>query len=161
MDDWRERIRACGEAVLAEALIASIEDLFANDVHLLDVNVHENAVASRLIGYLAPRAPIAPDGARWHVDCDYNRQGVQVKKINGAQQVRPDVIVHRRNTDALNHLAIEIKKGSSSEADEDDIGHLQAYRWPIEGGGLGYVHALFLRFGVQEDAGRVTCVVWV
>lgn len=161
MDNWRERIRACGDAGLAEALIASIEDLFANDAHLLNVNVHENAIAARLMGYLAPRAPFAPDGARWHVDFDYNRQGVQVKKIYGVQHVRPDVIVHRRNTDALNHLAIEFKKGSSSKADEDDVGNLQAYRWPLEGGGLGYVHALFLRFGVEEDAGNVTCVVWV
>lgn len=161
MNDWRERIQACGDAALAAALIASIENLFAHDAQILDVNAHENTIAAHLMAYLRSRAPVAPDGEPWHVDFDYNRQGVRVKKIYGEQNVRPDVIVHRRNTDTLNYLAIEMKKGSSSEVDQGDIDNLHAYRLHLKAGGLAYTHALFLRFGVQEDAGKVTCVVWV
>jgi hypothetical protein len=161
MDDWRARIGDCGDAELAAALIASIEDLFALDAHLLTVNAHENTLAARLMSYLQPRVGAAPDGVRWDVDFDYNRQRARVKTVRGYQVVRPDLIIHRRNTDSLNYLAVEIKKGASESADEGDVFNLEAYKWPLEAQGLAYKYALFLRFGVQAQAGQVTCVHWV
>lgn len=160
MDNWRERIEACGDNMLASAVIASIEDLFAYDTHILTVNIHENTIAARLMGYLQPRIGLAPDGIRWDVDFDYNRQQARVKTVRGYQMVRPDLIVHRRNTDAMNLLAIEMKKGSSPDPDQEDMFNLEAYKWPLDAQGLAYTHALFLRFGVQTDAGKVTCVEW-
>ncbi len=160
MDDWRERIQACEDAALASALIAAIEELFARDGHLLDVNVHENTIAATLRCYLLGKVGVGPDGAPWDVDFDYNRQQAMVKKVNGVQAVRPDIIVHRRNT-GVNRLAMEIKKGSSADPDWGDMDNLMAYRRPSEHQGLGYNYALFLRFGVEADAGRVTCVRWV
>lgn len=160
MDDWRKQLAACGDGVLSDALVGAIEELFAKDRHLLDVDVHENTIAAALRGYLLGKVGTGPDGAPWDVDFDYNRQQAIVKKVNGGQAVRPDIIIHRRNTDA-NHLAVELKKGSSSEPDADDLANLMAYRRPPETMGLGYEFALFLRLGVGDDAGRVTCVRWV
>lgn len=160
MDDWRERIAACGDEQLSAALVASIEELFARDAHLLDVNVHENAIAAVLRGYMLPKVGNGPDGAPWDVDFDYNRDHAVVKRVNGAQAVRPDLIVHRRNTN-VNRLAVEMKKGGSPEPDWDDMASLAAYRRPPEAQGLGYQYALFLRFGVGENAGQVACVQWV
>lgn len=68
--------------------------------------------------------------------------------------------MHRRNTNH-NRLAVEIKKGSSPDPDWGDIDNLMAFRRPPEAMGLGYDYALFLRFGVEADAGKVTCVSWV
>lgn len=82
-----------------------------------------------------------------------------VKTINGVQNVRPDLIVHRRNTDT-NHLAVELKKGSSASPDQGDMANLKAYLRPLADLGLGYRYAHFLRFGVGDDAGKVTCVRW-
>lgn len=128
---------------------------------MLEIDVHENTIAATLKGYLLPRVGNAPnDGVPWDVDFDYNRQKATVKTINGTQQLRPDLIVHRRNTD-LNHLAVELKKGASDKPDADDMTHLEAYRRPLERLGLGYRYALFLRFGAGKGAGRVTCVRWV
>ncbi|WP_234775367.1 hypothetical protein [Paraburkholderia tropica] len=161
MDDWRSRIADCGDQSLSTALIGAIEELFTRDAHLLCVDVHENTIAAMLRCYLQPRVGNAPsDGVYWDVDFDYNRRMATVKTIHGVQKVRPDLIVHRRNTD-YNHLAIELKKGASDEPDAVDIMHLKAYRQPLEALGLGYRHALFLRFGVGEDAGTVSCVQWV
>lgn len=160
MDDWREQIAACGNAVLSNALIGAIEELFARDLHLLDVDVHENTIAAALRGYLLGKVGEAPDGAPWDVDFDYNRQQAMVKKVNGVQAVRPDIVVHRRNTNQ-NRLAMEIKKGSSADPDWGDMDNLMAYRRPPEAMGLNYAYALFLRFGVEADAGKVTCVRWV
>lgn len=161
MDNWRERLATCGDDSLAAALISAIEELFARDGHLLDIDVHENTVAAMLRGYLQPKVGNAlDDGLPWDVDFDYNRRLATVKTINGTQKVRPDLIVHRRNTDN-NHLAVELKKGSSPQPDAGDVANLEAYRRPLEVMGLGYRYALFLRFGVGDDARKVTCVHWI
>jgi hypothetical protein len=160
MDDWKEKIKSCGDDNLSRALIGAIEELFERDEHLFGVDVHENTIAAMLRGYLQHKVGNALDGAPWDVDFDYNRLLVSVKTINGTQQVRPDLIVHRRGTD-INYLAVELKKGSSSEPDADDISNLVAYKRPFEALGLNYCHALFLRFGVGNDARNVTCVQWV
>lgn len=161
MDNWKEQVADCADAELASALTGAIEELFARDRHLLDVDAHENAIAGLLRGYLQAKVGIAPiDGAPWDVDFDYNRHLATVKTINGIQKVRPDLIVHRRNSN-INHLAIELKKGSSAEPDVGDLANLEAYRRPLTSMGLGYAYALFLRFGVGADAGKVSSVVWV
>ena len=160
MEDWKTRIAACGDEALASALTEAIEELFARDHHLLAANVHENAIAAALRGYLLLRVGTAPDGAKWDVDFDYNRIGLMVKKVYGVQTVRPDLIVHRRDSDE-NLLAVELKKGSSQEPDEDDLLNLVAYKKQRWEGGLSYRYALFLRLGVGEDVGRVSCAHWV
>lgn len=160
MGDWRERIAACGDQGLAAALIGAVEELFERDAHLLNVDVNENTIAAALRGDMLPRVGVDPDGEPWDVDFDYNRRGAMVKKVNGVQLVRPDLIVHRRNTD-VNHLAVELKKGDSEEPDWGDMDNLAAYRRPLDAQGLGYDFALFLRFGVGASAGKVTCVQWV
>jgi hypothetical protein len=161
MDDWHAQIGACGDDCLAAALIGAIEELFARDGHLLEIDIHENAIAALLRGYLQLRVGnAAEDGAPWDVDFDYNRRLATVKTINGVQQVRPDLIVHRRNSD-INRLAVELKKGSSPEPDAGDLANLEAYRRPLETIGLVYQYALFLRFGVGPDSRKVTCVRWV
>lgn len=162
MNSWQEQIiEDCGDNNLAFALIGAIEELFTRDRHLLNVDVHENTIAAVLRCYLQPRVGNMPDdGVPWDVDFDYNRRLATVKTINGVQNVRPDLIVHRRNTD-INLLAVELKKGSSAKPDADDMTNLEAYRRPLEALGLGYHYALFLRFGVGDDAGTVTCVQWI
>lgn len=100
---------------------------------------------------------MAPDGKPWNVHVEYNRKGIKVKTVNGGMQVViPDIILHRIGTDQ-NYLAIELKKGASATPDEDDLNKLRAYKLSHE---LNYRYALFLRLGVDEHAGTVSCVVW-
>ncbi|SOY93390.1 conserved hypothetical protein [Cupriavidus taiwanensis] len=156
MTEWREAIASCGDEPLAAALIASIEDLFANDMHSLTVDASERHVAALLAEHLGRRAPVAPDGRPWQVHVEYNRNGVAVKTIEGIQVVVPDIIMHRAGT-TKNYLAVELKKGDSDVPDEGDVRKLRAYKRPDE---LGYTHTLFLRLGIGERAGTVTCVAW-
>lgn len=65
-------------------------------------------------------------------------------------EVYPAIIVHLRQM-KTNILAIELKKTSKPERKEKDIQKLQAYRCE-----LGYGHALFIRFGVEEYAGTIS-----
>jgi hypothetical protein len=82
MDDWRERIAVCGDGALTAALIGAIEELFARDAHLLNVDVHENTIAAVLRCYMLSRVGAGPDGQAWDVDFDYNRDHALVKRVN-------------------------------------------------------------------------------
>lgn len=156
LGNWRQELQTCGDAELAGALVRSIEALFAENLHALTVDAAERNIAYRLAVHLRGQGLMAPDGRPWDVDIEYNRRGVKVKTINGEQVVVPDLIVHRIGTD-LNYIAVELKKGSEPDADEADLYKLSAYRQPDQ---LNYRHALFLRLGVGEAAGTVSCIRW-
>ena len=76
----------------------------ARDIELLAFRVHERTVAHRIAVYLENEFP------NWHVDCEYNRQGVggDPKDAWIGQRRFPDVIVHRRGLEN-NFLVIEAK----------------------------------------------------
>lgn len=156
LDDWRQRLVACGDEQLANALVSSIEALFQANLHALAVDAAERNIAHRVAVHLGNQKLLAPDGLPWDVDVEYNRRGVKVKTIYGEQVVVPDLIVHRIGTD-LNYLALELKKGAGPDVDEADFYKLCAYRQPDQ---LGYRHALFLRLGTGDLAGTVSCVHW-
>jgi hypothetical protein len=156
LDDWRQRLFACGDQKLANALVSSIEALFQANLHALAVDAAERNIAHRVAVHLGNQKLLAPDGLPWDVDVEYNRRGVKVKTIYGEQVVVPDLIVHRIGTD-LNYLALELKKGAGPDVDEADLYKLWAYRQPDQ---LGYRHALFLRLGTGDVAGTVSCVRW-
>jgi hypothetical protein len=71
-----------------------------------------------------------------------------------AQTVFPDVIVHRRGTDA-NLLVIEFKKSTSPIDREADIRKLREYRAQ-----LGYQHALFVELGIGEHP-SISALEWI
>lgn len=156
LDDWRQRLEACGDPQLAGALVSSIEALFHENLHALAVDAAERNIAHRLAVHLGGQGLVAPDGLPWDVDIEYNRRGVKVKTIYGEQIVVPDLIVHRIGTD-INYLALELKKGAEPDVDDFDLKKLRSNRQPDQ---LGYRHALFLRLGIGEAAGTVSCVHW-
>lgn len=157
LENWRNLLQGCGDPELAVALIESIEALWRDDRHSLVVNASERHIAAELAAHIRAQRLLAPDEKPWNVHVEYNRKGAKVKTVDGGMRiVIPDIILHRIGTDQ-NFLAIELKKGASAAPDEDDLNKLWAYKQPHE---LNYRFALFLRLGVVEHAGTVSCVVW-
>ncbi|GBG14211.1 uncharacterized protein NMK_1776 [Novimethylophilus kurashikiensis] len=157
LENWRELLAECGNPELAVAIARSIEALWREDRHSLVVDASERHIAAELASHIRAQGLLSPDGEPWNVHVEYNRKGVKIKTVNGGEQVViPDIILHRIGTDN-NFLAIELKKGVSPTPDDDDIKKLLAYKQPHE---LNYVHALFLRLGVREMAGTVSCAIW-
>jgi hypothetical protein len=157
LEYWRDALQDCGDPELALAMVQSIEALWRNDCHSLVVDASERHIAAELAVQIRAQQLLAPDGKPWNVHVEYNRKGIKVKTVNGGMQVViPDIILHRIGTDQ-NYLAIELKKGASAAPDEDDLNKLRAYKLSHE---LNYRYALFLRLGVDEHAGTVSCVVW-
>lgn len=144
-------------AAIAQALDALLE----HDGHLLRVDANERSLTHRFGMYLQAALP------DWHVDCEYNRNGPDPKRIvlgerlvdiadTDGKTAYPDVIVHIRDTDR-NHLVLEFKKTSSRVGDQDDFAKLGAYKHDPR---LCYAFAIFVELEVGITPG-VARVVWV
>lgn len=135
-----------------------------NDIYLFTNDACERAIAHRFAVCLEQEFP------SWHVDCEYdilppNEAGTAIDKYANlrmrrrdgkiipldekeAVSVYPDIIVHRRGTNA-NLLVIEVKKSTDRTEIEFDHVKLAAYRQDEH---LQYRFALFVRFqNPQED----------
>jgi hypothetical protein len=115
-----------------------IRQLLRNDYHLLEINAHERSIAHKLAEYLQRQFP------EWHVDCEYNRHGIGIKKL-GEARVYPDIIVHLRNT-FFNLLVIELK--CSNENYKGDIEKLK--KFTDQNGEFKYKLGLFLKILDKE-----------
>jgi hypothetical protein len=140
------------------AVARALNELLARDGDLLGINANERSITFRFAMYLQPAFPA------WTVDCEYNRDGTDPKRIGNlelypdsededAKTVFPDVIVHRRRT-RENHLVLEFKKSTSRIDREIDLRKLRGYKQQ-----LGYEHALFVEVGTAGQC-MVTSLEW-
>lgn len=142
------------EEVVA-AVRASLGRVLKEDFYLLRVSANERAITHRLAIYLEAHFP------EYHVDCEYNRDGVGPKVLyeltanmqevlpddDNASTVFPDVIVHRRGTDD-NLLVIEAKK-TNFRGDDFDERKLNLYKEQLH-----YKYAFKIVFPVGKDFAR-------
>ena len=141
--------------LIESALNNAIEQLLRSDSFILDKDVNERSISHRLANYIEPHFP------GWNVDCEYNRNHDDSKRLDiyprnvesddtQATTVYPDIIIHRRGTDE-NLVVIEMKKTTSAEADDYDLGKLRAFKTQ-----LGYQFAIFIKvvtggnFGIER-----------
>jgi hypothetical protein len=145
-----ELIECCPDTKLGEVVTSAIHSLLARESQLLVANAHERTICAHLACYLKPSFP------EWDVDIEYNRHGLDPKKIGvgeEAELVYPDLIIHRRGKEE-NLLVVELKKGDSPQPDERDVKKLRAYRLHF-----AYKFALFLRLSTLHPS--VTAYSWV
>ena len=144
------------------ALNAAISELFNVDDHLLSVDSSERSVTHQLAVHLAPHF----DG--YQVDCEYNRDGHSVKRLQLPQDINPvppnsldavtvfpDVIVHVRGNNNGNLLVIEVKKASSGADHSHDIAKLNAFKKQLE-----YTYAVHLVLGYKQSGELVNLQTW-
>ena len=145
----------------ADALVrGALEQLVLEQPELLRLDVTERALSHHLAKYIAQRAP-----AGLSVDVEYNRHHADPKRLRlprrkardrelRATTVYPDIILHRRDTDDLNLVVLELKK--KGEPLEYDNLKLLAFRRE-----LGYRHTAHVILGVDDQGEAVTRVEWV
>jgi hypothetical protein len=120
------------EFVRASVARATLE-LISTDSQLLDADCSERSITHQLAIHLSKHFDA------YHVHCEYNRDGFEVKKLQlveravcddelDAVTVFPDIIVHVRGTPDENLLVVEVKKASSSVNCAYDIAKLQAFK---------------------------------
>lgn len=138
------------------ALLNALDALIARDSYLLQVDANERTITCQIARYLAAELP------QYHVDCEYNRDGVDPKKLQYidlhgdeedtfARTVFPDIIVHCRNT-KNNYLVLEVKKTTNPDDRKIDYAKLVGYKKQ-----LGFQFAVFVELaaGQQADVHRV------
>jgi hypothetical protein len=143
-----------------EAVSRALALLLQRDSYLLRNDVNERSIVHRFAMYLQSEL------AHLDVDCEYNRDGVDPKRIEylglhpdyedtEAKTVFPDVIAHRRGSDE-NYLVIELKKTTNRVDRRVDFAKLRGYKAHLE-----YRFALFIEFAADVDDPGVSEVVWV
>ena len=142
-------VKSAPDKSIAEKVGLAVQQLFEMDAELLVRDLHERTITGRLADHFRQRF------LNWHVDCEYNRDGHEIKRVNG-NIVVPDIIVHHRGTQD-NLLVIEVKKSNTRAPDEDDIEKLHAYRESP----LQYKNALFLKLLAGQDAPGISRFCWV
>ena len=117
-----------------DPLLAALRMVVENDHALLEWDLSERCIASRLAMYLQSLIP------GYSVDVEYNRVGyvpktlflpeecANAKSRNGEPLVLPDVIVHRRGPDGPNLLVLELKKTTNPTLRDCDRLRLRAFR---------------------------------
>lgn len=145
------------DQLLTEALAA----FHAAEMHLLRADASERSMTHRLALHLTP---LFPD---FDVDCEYNRDGFDVKRLalherpvqdddTEAVTVFPDIVVHRRGDNDANLLVIEVKKARSAVNAEYDMLKLQAFKRDLK-----YRYAVHLTLGLDCNGTPVTQVTWL
>ncbi len=131
------------------------------ELHLLRTDASERSMTHRLALHLTPLFP------EFDVDCEYNRDGFDVKRLalhqravqdddTEAVTVFPDIVVHRRGHNDANLLVIEVKKASSTVNADYDMLKLEAFRHELK-----YRHAVHLTLGLGADGTPLTRVTWL
>ena len=92
---------------IRESIETATRTLLKNDLFLLANNSDEWSISHKFAEYLQHQFQ------DWHVDVEYNRDKDQVKELD-EENVRPDIIVHIRDT-SNNLLVVEIKKSNNLE----------------------------------------------
>lgn len=141
--------------------------LLRHDSYLLEKDVNERSISHRLALYLQELFEA------WNVDCEYNRdhddskrlkimqnvaaqEGVKVEVDDtNASTVFPDIIVHRRGTDD-NLLVIEMKKTTSRGSDKFDRCKLNEFRHQ-----LGYRYAVFIKLRTGGSEVGIEEMDWI
>ena len=172
---------------LRNVIQRAFKKLLENDSFLLENDLHERAISHWFAVYLNDEIQDSFRKEKYNVDCEYNRDITRsdgrVKKafllrdeINaefknsyecqpleyfGERSVYPDIIVHKRGSNADNLLVIEIKKSNSRFDNNFDIHKLEAYtRSEFKKDILKYKYGVFLVINVCSESPPSPKVFW-
>lgn len=103
--------------LLEDIIKKSLDKLYANDKYLIIRRVSERDIVHRFAHYFENYMQDT-DIESYNVDCEYNRNGYEIKQVNG-KYVYPDFIVHKRGNNENNLLIIEFKTWWNSDNGAD------------------------------------------
>lgn len=132
-------------------LVRAYRRLFTDEKELFLVDANERSITHKFAEYIQIEFP------DYNVDCEYNRTGLEIKKLfslslnkkikiddTNGDTVYPDIIVHRRSKPD-NFIVIEAKKSNNATGSARDKKKLRLYK--VE---LGYKYAYRVTFRVSD-----------
>lgn len=172
---------------LKVAIDKAFSKLLERDRILLENDLHERAITHWFAVYLDDEIQSSFPGKDYNVDCEYNRDitrnnewtkrafilkdkmipefrevsSNQALDYFGERSVYPDIIVHKRGSNANNLLVMEIKKSSSNLSREFDIQKLKAYtRNEFKEDILKYKYGVLVEIGVCDKSSEGQKTLW-
>ena len=144
---------------IASIVEMALSRLIEEQPELLDLDVNERTLSHHFAINISRLIP-----ENYNVDVEYNRHGENHKRLNlpsrkaldselRATAVYPDILVHKRNSNADNLLVIEMKK-PGEDILYDEL-KLKAFRSEF-----GYLHAAHIILG-RDNESIVRNVKWV
>lgn len=131
---------------LKELVYESLQELYANDRELITRKVYETATAHRL-GVYMEQFWLSNGYDKRHVDIEYDKNmGNGKRLVPGEGGKRPDIIIHRRQSNDQNTLIVEMKKKKLSPI-RDDENKLKGATDPRH----GFHFQLGLYLGLRDD----------
>lgn len=107
---------------------SSLKKLVLNDKHLLRNKVKEECLNHKLANYIEYNVKNINLNINYDIDVEYNKNLDLVKKITNSEgeeiAIRPDILVHKRDCNSYNLIAIEAKKRYSTKHDIEKIENL-------------------------------------
>ena len=110
----------------------ALDMLYNNDKHLIDNEpfydckmdglhyVGERSIVFRFAHYLQSLMDADEELQEYVLDCEYNRNGVNAKRLPSFPHgVYPDIIIHKRGSNDFNLLVIEVKTYWNANTDQD------------------------------------------
>ena len=102
---------------LKDLIKKALNTLYEKDKELLwlgesagiDKHVGERAIVFRFGIYFQQELNKIPELKDLKLDCEYNRKGMDPKKITIEERIMPDIILHQRGNSNHNLLVIEFK----------------------------------------------------
>jgi hypothetical protein len=134
---------------IEDKVARAVKQLRDRDRFLLKNAVHERSITHKLAEYLQQEFPT------YHVDCEYNRHGLDTKVLpreceeRARKFVYPDIVVHIRGNDDRNLLIIEAKLGQSATVPVCDEAKLVEFT--KREGTYHYQLGLFIAFDKMRD----------
>ena len=148
----RSSTETFSEDVIASRLNLALQKLTTKDIKLFQIDVNERTLSYKLGAYLAEEFP------GWDVDYEYNRDGIDIKRMpphtvrskdHTSPAVCPDIIIHRRGTHE-NLVAIETKKDNNAQGAASDRRRLALFK--NHPNGYRYVFAVLVIFNISAAA---------
>jgi len=135
-------------------LDVAIHRLLENDTYLFEHDLHERTITHKLAEYLQPLFPA------WNVDCEYNRDGHEPKRVrlgdppepewDQGSNVFPDIIVHQRGNNDHNLLIVEAKKARHARPAIDPYDRMKISAFSRD---LSYRFGAAILFAVGTEPG--------
>ena len=100
-------------------IIDSLDLLSSNDSILIVNRAREETINHRLAYYLE-QLLVNYNINEHNVDVEYDKSLRDPKRMNG-ERIRPDITIHKRNSNDYNLLYIEAKKGYSTKKDKEKV----------------------------------------
>ncbi|MGO9833973.1 MAG: hypothetical protein ACLP1X_07150 [Polyangiaceae bacterium] len=153
------------------AIDKAMRRLIDDDGEILGRDVNERTLTHRLAVYLEQDSLFKG----WYVDCEYNRDGTNPKRLNQptpissddtkGRTIFPDIIIHKRvpftrcneaQKHEVNAVVIEAKKDADDAGEREDLAKLTEIKADFL-----YRFAVFVNFHINADAAPRWCIRFV